>query len=161
MGSIRVKQPPRYSEFRMGPQRKIRCGQWRRLCEAQHRCGCCVPRRTSCLKLEPGADGTVGRTMRPGEAAWLHCVCAQSLSRVRLFATSWIAARQAPLNMGILQAKILEWAAMPSSRGSFQPRDRTPGLLHCRWILHRLSHQGSPTSAKPQNFGSRLIPLQI
>ena len=26
---------------------------------------------------------------------------------------------------GILQARILEWVAMPSSRGSFQPRDRT------------------------------------
>ena len=25
---------------------------------------------------------------------------------------------------GILQAKILEWVAMPSSRGSFQPRDQ-------------------------------------
>ena len=27
---------------------------------------------------------------------------------------------------GILQARILEWVAMPSSRGSFRPRDRTP-----------------------------------
>ena len=27
--------------------------------------------------------------------------------------------------MGILQARILEWIAMPSSRGSSQPRDRT------------------------------------
>ena len=27
-------------------------------------------------------------------------------------------ARQAPLSMGILQAKLLEWVAMPSSRGS-------------------------------------------
>ena len=27
--------------------------------------------------------------------------------------------------MGILQAKILEWVAMPSSRGSSAPRDRT------------------------------------
>ena len=27
--------------------------------------------------------------------------------------------------MGILQARILEWAAMPSSRGSPQPRDQT------------------------------------
>jgi len=27
--------------------------------------------------------------------------------------------------MGILQARILEWVAMPSSRGSFQPRDQT------------------------------------
>ena len=26
---------------------------------------------------------------------------------------------------GIFQARILEWVAMPSSRGSFRPRDRT------------------------------------
>ena len=32
---------------------------------------------------------------------------------------------QAPLSMGILQAKTLEWVAMPSSRRSSQPRDRT------------------------------------
>ena len=28
---------------------------------------------------------------------------------------------------GILQARILEWAAFPFSRGSSQPRDRTQG----------------------------------
>ena len=33
--------------------------------------------------------------------------------------TPWPAARQAPLSMGILQARILEWVAMPSSRGIF------------------------------------------
>ena len=44
---------------------------------------------------------------------------------VRLFATLWTIARQAPLSMGILQARILEWVAMPSSRGSSQPRDWT------------------------------------
>ena len=33
--------------------------------------------------------------------------------------------RQAPLSLRILQARILEWVAMPSSRGSSQPRDRT------------------------------------
>ena len=32
---------------------------------------------------------------------------------------------QAPLSRVILQARILEWAAMPSSRGSSQLRDRT------------------------------------
>ena len=32
---------------------------------------------------------------------------------------------QAPLPMGILHAGILEWVAMPSSRRSSQPRDRT------------------------------------
>ena len=34
-------------------------------------------------------------------------------------------AHQAPLSMGILQARILEWAAMPSSMGSSPPRDQT------------------------------------
>ena len=41
------------------------------------------------------------------------------------FATPWTVARQAPLSMGILQARLLEWVAMPSSRGSSQPRDQT------------------------------------
>ena len=48
-----------------------------------------------------------------------------SLCRVQLFATLWTVAHQAPLSMGILQARILEWAAMPSSRGFSQPRDQT------------------------------------
>ena len=37
----------------------------------------------------------------------------------------WTGAHQAPLSMGILQARILEWVAMPSSWGSSRPRDRT------------------------------------
>ena len=32
---------------------------------------------------------------------------------------------QVPLSKAILQAKILEWVAMPSSRGSSPPRDQT------------------------------------
>ena len=44
--------------------------------------------------------------------------------------------------LGILQARILQWVAIPFSRGSFQPRD--PSLLHCRWILYQLNHQASP-----------------
>jgi len=50
--------------------------------------------------------------------------CALSLSRVQFFVTPWTVALQAPLSMGILQARILEWFAMTSSRGSSQPRDR-------------------------------------
>ena len=38
---------------------------------------------------------------------------------------SWTIACQVPLSMGILQAKILEWVARPSSRGLSQPRDQT------------------------------------
>ena len=44
-------------------------------------------------------------------------------SRVRLFETLWTFVHQAPLS--ILQARILEWVAISSSRGSSQPRDRT------------------------------------
>ena len=51
--------------------------------------------------------------------------CVLSHSVVSNFATPWTAACQAPLSMGILQARILEWVAMPSSRGSSRPRDRT------------------------------------
>ena len=36
-------------------------------------------------------------------------------SHVQLFATPWTVAHQASLSMGILQARILEWVAMPSS----------------------------------------------
>ena len=52
-------------------------------------------------------------------------VCARSISHIPLFATPRTVARQAPLSMGIIQARILEWVAMPSFRGSSQPRDRT------------------------------------
>ena len=43
---------------------------------------------------------------------------------------------------GNLQARILEWVAIPFSRGSSWPGNL--GLLHCRQILYHLSHQGSP-----------------
>ena len=44
---------------------------------------------------------------------------------VRLFATPWTVTLQAPLSMGILQARMLEWVDMPSSRGSSQPWNQT------------------------------------
>ena len=40
---------------------------------------------------------------------------------------------RAPLSMGILQASILEWVAMLSSRES--SRELNQGLLHCWQIL--------------------------
>ena len=44
---------------------------------------------------------------------------------------------------GILLARTLEWVAMPSSRGSSPPRDRTRVCCTGRWILYQLSHQGA------------------
>ena len=41
---------------------------------------------------------------------------------------------------GILQARILEWVAMLSSRGSSRPRKSNHCVSHCRQILNHLSH---------------------
>ena len=54
-----------------------------------------------------------------------HACVLSHFSLVQLFVTPWTVTHQAPLSMGILQARILEWVAMPSSRGSSQPRDWT------------------------------------
>ena len=52
---------------------------------------------------------------------------------------------------GVLQARILEWAAMPSSRGTSQPRDWTHvSYISCfgRWVLYHLCHLGSPRKSE-------------
>jgi len=41
---------------------------------------------------------------------------------------------------GILQARLLEWVAVPFSRGIFSTQGLNPGLLHCRQILYLLNH---------------------
>ena len=57
---------------------------------------------------------------------------------------------------GILQARILEWVAMPSSMGSSRPRDRTcVSYVSCisRWVLYHQRHLGSPLT-------QYLLPIQ-
>ena len=51
-------------------------------------------------------------------------------SHAQLFVTLWTLAFQAPLSMGIPQAKLLGWTAMPSFKGSFQSgtKSRSPAL---------------------------------
>ena len=44
---------------------------------------------------------------------------------------------------GILQARILEWVAMPSSRGSSQPENRTQVSCIAGELFCQLNHQGS------------------
>ena len=46
----------------------------------------------------------------------------------------------------ILQARKLEWIAIPFSKGIFTTQGSNPGLPHCRQILHYLSHQRAPKS---------------
>ena len=67
------------------------------------------------------------------------------LWHVQLFVTLWTVALQAPLQR-IFKARIPEWVAMPSSRGSSQPRDPTcTSYSSCtgRQVLYPLSHLGS------------------
>ena len=59
---------------------------------------------------------------------------------------------------GILQAWILKWVAISSSRGFSPPRDWTQGLLSCRPILYHLSYQGSPHTLWVYE-GASLLPL--
>ena len=59
-------------------------------------------------------------------------------NHVQLFATPWTLAHQAPLSMGILQARILEWVAKHSFKGSSQSSDwtqvsRIPGGFFTVW----------------------------
>ena len=67
---------------------------------------------------------------------------------------------------GILQARILEWVAMPSARGSSWPRDRTQvscnsciaGEFYTQWMTREVqeSGEGVPNLAQPLN---RPLPL--
>ena len=59
-----------------------------------------------------------------GGCHWRLCLCSCSVVS-EFFATPWTAALQASLSMWILQARIVKWVAMPSSRGFSQSRDQT------------------------------------
>ena len=70
-----------------------------------------------------GFSGWSGGLREPSahKRVWTQqCPRAESLSRVRLFVTPWTVARQASLH-GILQARVLGWVAISSSRGSSRP----------------------------------------
>ena len=58
------------------------------------------------------------------------------LIHVQLFVTPGTGAYQSPLSMRILQARILEWFAIPSSRGSSQPRDKTHISIYLLFIFN-------------------------
>ena len=60
---------------------------------------------------------------------------------------------------GILQARILEWVAMPFFRGSSQSRNRTQ-VLHCRQILYHTSHLGAQPVTDAYKINSLLVLLR-
>ena len=56
---------------------------------------------------------------------WKKCPCAQSLQSCLTLCDPMDCSLQGSFIYGILQARILEWVAIPSSRGSSWPRDQT------------------------------------
>ena len=68
------------------------------------------------------------------------------ISCVRLFVIHGLYSLPGSSVHGILQARILEWVAIPLSRGSFQPRDRAWVSCIAGRFLYHLSHQGNPIS---------------
>ena len=59
----------------------------------------------------------MAQTVKNLPGVWVK-VKANSLSRVRLFATPWAVAYQTPQTMAIFQARVLEWVAISFSRES-------------------------------------------
>ena len=79
------------------------------------------------------------------------------LSRIRLFGTPRAVACQAPLSMGFTRQEY--WVGSHSLlQGIFLTQGWNLGLLHCRWILYRLSHQGSPPCPKEMRLSQRCLP---
>ena len=54
-----------------------------------------------------------------------RCMCAQMLSCVQLFVTTWTVCSLHDLENRIFQARILEWIGVSYSKASSQPRERT------------------------------------
>ena len=93
-------------------------------------------------------------------AIWIGCMNivkwsdVKSLSRVRLFATLWTVAYQAPLSMGFSRQGYCSGLPFPSP-GIFPTQGSNLGLPHCRQTLYCLSHEGSPN----MNIGAQLNPI--
>ena len=94
----------------------------------------------------------------PREGAWQHhparvsksCSVFHSLFQILCDSTDYIV-------HGILQTRILEWVAFSFSKGIFPTQGLNPGLPHCRWIPHQLSHKGSSECAASINTHCKTI----
>ena len=87
---------------------------------------------------------------------WVFSLCQvlSCFSRVQLFSTPWTVAHQAPPSMEFSRQEYWSGLPFPSPGGGvFLTQGLNPGLLPCllhrRWFLYHLSHQGSPKSLVP------------
>jgi len=82
------------------------------------------------LSMKAKGKGSGGKL--PRSDCWLssslRCMLS-CFSPIQLFVTQWTVAHQAPLSMGILQARILEWGFHSLLQGIFLTQESNPGLL--------------------------------
>ena len=69
----------------------------------------------------------------------------KSLSHIRLFATPWTVAHQAPPSMEFSRQEYWSGSPFPSP-GDLPDQRIEPGLLHCRQMFYCLSHQQQTNS---------------
>ena len=92
-----------------------------------------------------------------GERGWLVlCEHAKSLQLCTILCDPRDCSPPDSSVHGILQARILEWVAMPSSRGIFPTQGLNLGLLHCRRIIYQMRYQGNPGSYKKGQINNGL-----
>ena len=85
----------------------------------------------------------------------LTCVCAKSLQSCPTLCHPMDCGPPGSSVHWILQTRILEWVAMPSSRGSSWPRDQTHvSYISCigRWVLYHRRHLGSHSEHRSVNW---------
>ena len=126
---------------------QVACTPWNTRCSWPHLWSACG--QGWCLKYLPTRVAWIYQSSQPAWQTGLPRWKWKLLSHVRLCN---------PMDCilhGILQTRILEWVAITFSRGSSQPRESNPGLLHRTRILYQLSH----VKNLPANAGDRgLIP---
>ena len=99
-------------------------------------------------ELEYNCFTTLCCVSRHSTTKWIsYYVCACGLGRfspVRLFATLWTVARQAPLSMNS-PGKNTGVGCHALLQGIFSTHPWNSNLLHCRRILYPMRHLGSPS----------------
>ena len=98
-----------------------------------------APNLASAMQLLDGLRQVTSLNLR----SLMHCCCSVTQLCPAL-CDPWTVSPPGSSVHEIPLARILEWVAMPFSRGSSQPRDRTQVSCIAGRFLTILSHQGSP-----------------
>ena len=92
------------------------------------------------LRLQAPNTGGLGSIPGQGTRSYIHaCMHAETLQSCPTLYNTMDCSPPGSSVHGMLQARILEWVAITSSRGPSQPRDRTcVSYVSCidRWVLY-------------------------